>query len=118
MAAALGAEEQDAGRLAALDLVEQPIFALDLNDGHVVWANRAGLGFWQVDSVAALARGSGPRLRGQELQQLQACLADLQPGTSRDHVWHWRPATGTRPRSPHGSSWASGRVGLAISTTR
>ncbi|MBM3488829.1 MAG: PAS domain-containing sensor histidine kinase [Alphaproteobacteria bacterium] len=39
---------------------------------------------------------------------MQACLADLQPGTSRDHVWHWRP--GDRPAGSL-CRWAAARTG-------
>lgn len=77
-------------RLVALSALSAPVWLTPLNSPKQIWANRAGLAFWQVDSVEALQRYEKEPTRT-TLDQFELTRARVEQGKRSSERWTLYP---------------------------
>jgi len=74
-------------QLALLDVLQTPMWILDIEEMQIWWANRAALTLWNARSLEELRERDGRQILGSAAPQLQKNIPELAPGKTLSMKW-------------------------------
>ena len=108
------------GVLAALNVVEIPMWVYDIDHHNIAWANPRGLALWDADTLSLLqARDMSVDMSTTVRRRLRQYQEDFHRGISFSESWTFYPNGEPRTYCCHSSGFllADGRMAMLVQAT-